>query len=74
MIKRVEVHGQWIKLYSIDEGRTWSSSPQLIVAYGRRKQTARLDLQKTFERLGDIQDADPSPIVELGFRNHPGGH
>jgi hypothetical protein len=36
MIKQIEIHGQCFELYSPDDGRTWSSSPQSIVAYGRR--------------------------------------
>ena len=28
----------------------------------------RCDLQKTFERLDEIQDPDPNTVVELGIR------
>ena len=34
MIKQIDIHGQRVKLYSSDKSRTWSSSPQSIVAYG----------------------------------------
>jgi hypothetical protein len=51
MLKQIEIHGQRFELYSPDDGRTWSSSPQAIVAYGRRKEKLRLDLQKRFERI-----------------------
>ena len=42
----VEIHGQRVGLYSLDEGRTWASSRQSIVAYGQRKTTLRWELQK----------------------------
>jgi hypothetical protein len=56
MTKEIEIHGRRVKLYSLDEGRTWSSSPQAIVAYGQRKTMLRLDLQKSFERLDVMPD------------------
>jgi hypothetical protein len=37
MTKHVEIDGHSFKLYSLDKGRIWSSSPRSIVAYGRRK-------------------------------------
>jgi len=72
MMKRIEIHGQRVELYSPDNGRTWSSSPQSIVAYGQRKQMLRRDLQKTFERLDEIQDPDPNTVFELGIRKSAG--
>ena len=72
MMKRIEIHGQRVELYSPDNGRTWSSSPQSIVAYGQRKQMLRRDLQKTFERLDEIQEPDPNTVVELGIRKSAG--
>lgn len=68
MIKLIDVHGRRVKLYSADNGRTWSSSPQSIIAYGHRKQLLRGDLQKAFERLPDISDPEPNTDVELGIR------
>jgi hypothetical protein len=68
MIKLIDVHGRRVKLYSSDNGRTWSSSPQSIIAYGQRKQLLRGDLQKAFERLPDISDPEPNTDVELGIR------
>ena len=65
MIKEIEIHGQRVKLYSPDDGRTWSSSPQSIVAYGRRKKTLSLELQKRFERIGDMPDPDSNVYREL---------
>ena len=66
MTKQIEVHGQRVKLYSLDEGRTWSSSPQSIAAYGQRKTMLRLELQKSFERLDvGMQDPDPNSNAEL---------
>jgi hypothetical protein len=65
MTKQIEIHGQRVELFSLDEGHTWSSSPQSIVAYGQRKTMLRLELQKRFERIDGMQDPDPNSIVEL---------
>jgi hypothetical protein len=52
----------------MDEGHTWSSSPQSIIAYRQRKTMLRLELQKRFEHIDDgIQDADSNRIGELEF-------
>ncbi|HXV82335.1 MAG TPA: hypothetical protein VEG60_20905 [Candidatus Binatia bacterium] len=51
MTKQIEIHGQRVQLYSFDDGRTWSSTPQSIVAFGQRKTLLRLELQKSFERI-----------------------
>jgi hypothetical protein len=67
MIKQIEVHGRRVKLYSLDEGRTWSSNPQSIVAYGQRKKTLSLDLRKRFERMDARQDRDPKNFTGLEF-------
>jgi hypothetical protein len=72
MIKQIDIHGQRVKLYSSDKSRTWSSSPQSIVAYGgQRQQLLRCDLQKAFERLGYFKDPGPNTVVELGIRMSP---
>ena len=65
MTKQIEIHGQRVALYSPDHGRTWSSSPQSIVAYGQRKKMLRLELQKRFEHIDAMQDPDPNNIAEL---------
>ncbi len=65
MTKQIEIHGQRVKLYSLDEGRTWSSSPQSMVAYGERKTMLRLELQKRFERIDGMQDPDPTNIINF---------
>lgn len=65
MVKQIEIHGQRVKLYSPDGGRTWSSSPQSLVAYGRRKKMLRLELQKRFERIDERKDLDPNNFSEL---------
>ena len=72
MTKQIEIQGQRVQLYSLDGGRTWSSSPQSIAAYGQRKQTLRRDLQKTFERLGEIPDPDPNDAVVFGIKSRTG--
>jgi hypothetical protein len=64
MTKQIEIHGQRVELYSPDKGRTWSSSPQSIVAYGQREKMLRLELQKRFERIADMQDTDPNNITD----------
>ena len=65
MTKQIEIHGQRVQLYSLDEGRIWSSSQQSIVAYGQRKTMLRLELQKGFERIDEMQDPDPNNITEF---------
>ena len=67
MMKQIEIHGQRIELYSPDKGHTWSSNPRSIVAYGQRKKMLRLELQKGFERIDEMQDADPNNFSELGI-------
>ena len=51
MMKQIEIYGKRLALYSPDKGRTWSSSPRLIVAYRQKKKMLRLELQKSFERI-----------------------
>lgn len=65
MMKQIEVHGQRFELYSLDEGRTWSSNPQSIVAYRRRKELSRLELQNSFARIDEMRDLDPDNFSEL---------
>jgi hypothetical protein len=59
VIKQIEIHGQCFDLY-LDGGRTWSSSPESIVAYGRRQKKLCLELQKKFELIRATEDFDPS--------------
>ena len=65
MMKKIENHRQRIELYSPDKGRTWSSNPRSIVAYGQRKKMLRLELQNGFERIDEMQDPDPNNFSEL---------
>jgi hypothetical protein len=65
MTKQIEIDGQRVQLYSLDEGLTWSSSPQSIAAFGQRKTMLRLELQKRFERIDEMQDPDPNNISEF---------
>jgi hypothetical protein len=65
MIKQIEIHGKRVKLYSSDKGRTWSSNPRSIVAYGRRKKILRLELQKRFELIRATEDLDPNQFRGL---------
>jgi hypothetical protein len=59
MLKQIEIKRQRFEHYSPDQGRTWLSNPRSRVAYGRRKKTARWELQKSFEHIGDVPDPDP---------------
>jgi hypothetical protein len=59
MTKQIKIYGHQFKLYSLDKGRTWSSSPRLIVAYGQRKKMLSLELRKRFELMEKLQDPDP---------------
>jgi hypothetical protein len=65
MTKQIEIYGRRIEVYSPDKGRTWSSNPRSIVAYGQRKQLLRLELQKGFERIDEMRDPDPNNIGEF---------
>ena len=65
MTKQIDIHGQRVQLFSLDQGHTWSSSPQSIVAYGQRKTMLRLELQKRFERIDQLQDPDPNNISDF---------
>jgi len=67
MMKQIEIHGQRIEVYSPDKGRTWSSNPRSIVAYGQRKKMLRLELQNRFERIDEMQDPDPNKIGEFAI-------
>jgi hypothetical protein len=73
MTKQIEIKGQRVKLYSSDKGRTWSSSPQSIVAYGQRKTMLRLELQKRFERIDEMQDPIRIKSVNLRFQGAASG-
>ncbi len=59
MMKQIVVHGRPVKLYSPDGGHTWSSNPQSIVAYGRRKKRLRLELQSGFAQIDEMRDLEP---------------
>ena len=61
MTKEIEIYGRRVRLYSLDKGRTWSSSPQAIAAYTERKTMLRLDLQKSFQRIDAM--AEPAKAV-----------
>ena len=65
MFKQIEICGQRFVVYSLDKGRTWSSNSRSIVAYGQRKKRARLELQKRFESIDEIQDPDPNSFSDL---------
>jgi hypothetical protein len=67
MTKQIEIHGQRVQLYSFDDGRTWSSTPQSIVAFGQRKMLLRLELQKSFERIDVMPDS--IRITSLNLRS-----
>jgi hypothetical protein len=58
MLKQVKIKGQSFELYSADQGRTWSSSAASLVAFERRKKTARSKLQECFQHIGEMRDPD----------------
>jgi hypothetical protein len=68
MLKQIEINGQRFELYSPDKGRTWSSSPRSIVAFGRRKKMLSLELRKRFELMDEMQDPDPDNSMSLRFQ------
>jgi hypothetical protein len=65
MMKTIEIYGRRVELYSPDKGCTWSSTPQSIVAYEQRKTMLRLELQKGFEHIDEMQDPDVNYIAEF---------
>ena len=65
MKKQIEIHGQRVDLYSLDQGRTWASSPQSIIACKEREAALRLELQERFERINWMQDPGPNNIAKL---------
>jgi len=58
MTKTIKIHGQRVELYSLDEGRTWLSNPQSIVAYDQRREFLRLEIQQKFARIDDMQESN----------------
>jgi len=65
MTKHIVVHGQRVKLYCQDGGHTWSSNPQAISAFGRRKELLRLELKYSFARIDEMRDLDPANFSKL---------
>ena len=65
MKKSIDIHGQRVELYSSDEGRTWSSNPQEIVAYGQRKEILRAELKQRFARIDEI--CEPNPYGDFSY-------
>ena len=66
MKKRIDIHGQLVELYSADQGRTWTSNPQSIIAYGQRKAMLRADLKQRFARIDATQE--PNPYGDFGYQ------
>jgi len=58
MKKRVDIHGQRVELHSSDQGRSWSSNPQSIIAYAQRKEILRMELKQRFARIDEMQEPD----------------
>jgi hypothetical protein len=65
MTKKIVIHGQRVKLYSSDEGHTWTSKPQSDVGYGPTLTLQRLELQKQFEHIDGRHDHDPNDTAEF---------
>ena len=51
MTKQIEIHGQRVRLFSSDKGRTWTSSPRPTAEYSQGTMMLRLELQKSFARI-----------------------
>lgn len=62
MTKQLEIHGQRLRLFSSDEGRTWSTSPRPSVAYSQRMTMLRKELQKSFARIDERHDPELSEV------------
>jgi hypothetical protein len=62
MTKQIIIHGQRLRLFSSDEGRTWSTSPRPSVAYSQRKTMLRKELQKSFARMDERHDPELSDV------------
>lgn len=68
LLKQVEIYGQRFEFRSIDGGRTWSSEPRSLIAYKRRKEAARADVQKRFAEMAeDVGGPDPDEWFELNL-------
>ena len=59
MMIQIGIHGQRVKLYSPDGGRTWSSSRQSIVAYWASEKKLRLELPSGFVQIDEMRALDP---------------
>ena len=57
MKKTIDIHGQRVELYSLEDGRTWSSNPQSAVAYEQRQEILRLEIQQKFARIDDMLES-----------------
>lgn len=57
MKKTIDIHGQRVELYSVDEGRTWSSNPQSVVAYEQRQEALCLEIKQKFARIDDMLES-----------------
>ncbi len=68
MLRQIEICGQRFELRTLDDGRTWASDPRSLIAYRRRQEAARLDLQKRFAMMEEnIPGPDPDYFCELEF-------
>ena len=60
MKKTIDIHGQRVELYRLDDGRTWSSNPQSTVAYEQRREILRLAIQQKCARIDDKYESNRS--------------
>jgi len=58
MKKIIEIHGQRVELYSLDEGRTWLSDPQSMSAYDQRQDISRVEIQQKFARIDEMHESN----------------
>ena len=58
MKKIIEIYGQRVEVYSLDEGRTWLSDPQSMSAYDQRQENLRVEIQQKFARIDEMHESN----------------
>ncbi len=75
MLKQIELYGRRFEFCSTDGGRTWATDPHSLIAFRRRKERARVELQKRFESVDDdMLNPDPRDVYDVRLPKEPGDH
>ncbi len=75
MLKQIECYGRRFEFCSTDGGRTWSSDPRSLIAFRKRQERARAELQKRFEEVDDdALSPDPRDVCEVLLPKDSGDH